>query len=126
MEYRDLFTRLPSIIRLCVFLFVFLITSYLTYDILTKARNKEVSDQGEDTTKAYQDEDGVASDESQKERSVTLTKYFTLASVLAGVIISFSFSINATIASSRNLYVDCWVSSGSWVWDPCWPLYEGS
>lgn len=63
----------------------------------------------------YEDEDGIATEETQKEYSATAPKYLALLSTVIGFIASVISASFTTINRTRNLYVENWLLFGSWV-----------
>lgn len=65
--------------------------------------------------KFYEDEDGIATERSQKEYSATLPNYLLLASSAVGSLIALAGSILNTIRPDQGRFVENWITCGSWV-----------
>lgn len=65
--------------------------------------------------KFYEDEDGIATERSQKEYSASRPSYLLLASSAVGTLIALAGSILTTIRPDQGRFVECWIMFGSWV-----------
>lgn len=65
----------------------------------------------------YEDEDGVATEQSQNQYSSTLPRYVLLASMMVGLSIALGDSVYSSVHSDGGLLVQCWITFGSWVDD---------
>ena len=108
-------TEEPAIVSLVVLLFVFLITFYLVCDSLTRVGGWKNSDGREEGSMLYEDEDGVATEKSQKEHAVAVPRYVVLGSVQVGLLCAFGLSVDASLVSYWGSVVEYWMLVGSWV-----------
>ena len=118
MEGNRSITQIPAIVSLSVFLFVFLVTFCLSYDILTRVSRRQKSDQEINDTSIYEDEDGKATVDSQKQHSAALPTYTVLGGSLVGLLVSLYLSIHNTVTSDQDDVNPLWLIFGSWVRDP--------
>ena len=65
--------------------------------------------------KVYEDEDGVATEASQKEAFATLPRSLLLVSSVVGTLVSIAGSVVSTLRSNEGWYIESWVTVGSWV-----------
>ena len=96
------------------------VTSLIIIFILTLpsvTRNFEFFSHAKDVKigRVYEDEDGSATEETQKEYSTTAPKFIALSSSAAGFIASIVSAVFTSAHSIRNLYVENWLVFGSWV-----------
>ena len=89
-------------------------TLFLRYRKNSSSNNHGVG-RGAQTEKLYEDEDGIATDESQQKYSATISRYFILFVPLAGSLVSLSLSVYSTIYPGHNLFLESWMTFGSWV-----------
>ena len=69
----------------------------------------------DETSKLYEDEDGIATEETQKEYSATVPKSIALWCSLLGFSASMSIAIYSTVHPALDLYVEHWLSFCTWV-----------
>ena len=69
----------------------------------------------DETSKLYEDEDGIATEETQKEYSATLPKSIALLCSLLGFSASMSIAVYSTVHPTLHLYVEHWLTFGTWV-----------
>ena len=79
--------------------------------------NPRKEQQYEDAQGRYEDEDGVATAESQEkfEYSTTLPKVLILASSVIGLLVSIAVAVLSTVHPGRTLFVASWINFGTWV-----------
>ena len=63
----------------------------------------------------YEDEDGIATEESQEQCFVKLPRHLVLASTVLGALMSLASSISSSIHPNEEPIVLDWMTSGSWV-----------
>lgn len=63
----------------------------------------------------YEDEDGVATEESHRKYSATVPLVIALAGCLLGLSVSIASSVISTLLSRKNEMIEGWVTVGSWV-----------
>ena len=78
---------------------------------ISKAR---VSAPGE-ASKLYEDEDGIATEETQKEYTAALPKYLALSLSVLGLSISIATAVYTTVSPTLILYFEHWLSVATWV-----------
>ena len=69
----------------------------------------------DDDRKLYRDEDGVATEETQKKFSAAIPKYIALAGSFAGFSLSAVASIHSTLHSAECMHIESWITSACWV-----------
>ena len=69
----------------------------------------------DDVHKLYEDEDGTATEETQKEFSVALPTYLALSSAIIGFLASVTNAVFTTIDPTVSLYTESWLIFGCWV-----------
>ena len=69
----------------------------------------------EATSKLYEDEDGIATEDTQKEYSAALPKYTALSCSILGFLASIITAVSATVHPTLNLRLELWLSFGIWV-----------
>lgn len=85
--------------------------------LINLGRNSRNSDY--EGYKLYEDEDGIATERSQQEYSAAFPRYLLLASSAMGALITIAGSIFSTVHSNNGLFVECWITFGSWVDGKC-------
>lgn len=63
----------------------------------------------------YEDEDGAATEESQKEYSVIVQRYLILTGAVIGLLLSIAASVLSTVHPGGMLFLENWLAFGSWV-----------
>ena len=63
----------------------------------------------------YQDEDGSATEKSQEEFSTIIPRSIALIASLGGLLVSIAASVLRTTDEGDILFIESWVTSGSWV-----------
>ena len=69
----------------------------------------------DDVHKLYEDEDGTATEETQKEYSVALPTYLALSSAIIGFLASLTNALFTTVFPIVNLCTESWLIFGCWV-----------
>ena len=108
---------LSATVHLIVFLLNFLLTCYVVWDTLTNTRDHTNSNQEESSLRVYEDEDGTATEESQKHHRASKPKWIALCSASLGLSISILVAVlTATLLSSLSTAaIEYWLAFGSWV-----------
>lgn len=70
---------------------------------------------GHSVPSLYEDEDGIATEESQEQCFVKLPRHLVLASTVIGALMSLASSISSSIHPNEEPMVQDWMTSGSWV-----------
>ena len=68
-----------------------------------------------ETSKLYEDEDGTATEETQKIYTAALPKYLALSCAMLGLSASISMAVYTTVHPVLNLCFEYWLSVGTWV-----------
>lgn len=63
----------------------------------------------------YDDEDGTATEETQKDYSATVPKYIAVSTSVIGFVASIVAAAFITVHPTRDLYVENWLLLGCWV-----------
>lgn len=66
-------------------------------------------------SKLYEDEDGIATEETQKGYTATLPKYLALSCSVLGFSASLGLAVFTTVHPKLNQYVENWLSFSTWV-----------
>ena len=62
----------------------------------------------------YEDEDGKATEESQRNFSTTIPRTLALITVIVGFLISLTYSVLATVGVITAANIESWLQTGSW------------
>jgi ABC-type multidrug transport system fused ATPase/permease subunit len=68
-----------------------------------------------DSHQLYEDEDGIATEETERNFSDKIQKSVILISSIAGFLISFALALLATLRPDLSLWPDQWVQLGMWI-----------
>ena len=103
--------RLPEFVSLSSTVFVIVIVAHACGEFQLSAKKE--------AQKLYEDQDGAATEESQKEYSkiIRVTKFCLLATWVTGLVISLSAAILNTLGAKHLLLVD-WSIFAHWVSQP--------
>ena len=63
----------------------------------------------------YVDEDGAATEESQKAFSAVIPRYLILASAVIGLLLSIAAAVLSTVRPSGIFFLESWLLVGGWV-----------
>ena len=112
--------NIPTIACLIVLILTSLLVCYVVYDTVKRAREISKSDGEESVAQVYEDEDGVATEESQKHYSVSISKWITLSSTGAGLFTSVVIALLMSLPSFgfHADTIDYWLALGTWVGNP--------
>ncbi len=107
----------PSAIAgLTAFLLVFCCTVPTFWSLFDRARSKPKSCEFEVEHKLYEDQDGVATEESQKGYSATIPKYIALSSSVTGFLASVAIAAFASVHGETE-HIGHWLVFATWVGD---------
>ena len=109
-------TSLPATVGLTVLIVVFFITIPTALSLYSRVRAKRTEHGYEGIQKLYEDQDGIATEETQKQYSAAVPKYLIFASTISGLLLSIASSVYSTVLPTRNLYTENWLTFGSWVY----------
>ncbi|KAL2038338.1 hypothetical protein N7G274_008987 [Stereocaulon virgatum] len=104
----------PTIAGSITLIVVFILTIPTFLNVLGDVRSKFQAKEYDDGHRPYEDEDGAATEESQKEFSTAIPKYFTLASSIIGFLASATTAVITSVTSIKAIYLKDWLLSGSW------------
>ena len=106
----------PSLVLGVLTLLLIFLISTLTFRRLYKKAIVELrGTASDDTSKLYKDEDGIATEETQKKYSAAVPKSVALLCSLLGFSASMSVAVYSTVYPTLDLYVEHWLSFGTWV-----------
>jgi hypothetical protein len=105
----------PTVAGSITLIVVFILTIPTFLNILGDVRSKFRAKECDDGHRTYEDEDGAATEESQKEHSNAIPKYFTLASSVIGFLASATTAVITSVTSTNAIYLNNWLLFGSWV-----------
>lgn len=105
-----------SIAGLTALILVFFTSIPTFLRIFKRATSKARGNTPNDASKLYQDQDGIATEETQKRYTAALPKYLALSFSVLGLSASLGIAVYATVHPTLNLYVENWLSFGTWVW----------
>ena len=109
------------IISLITFAYLIGLSAFLTFKFHSRSGKVPQNDEGEPLPIAYEDEDGMATAESQKNHQVVFAKWIALPSSLIGLALSVVFTVARAQGRSGQdiesvagwLYLADWVRSYS-------------
>lgn len=107
--------RASSIAGLTVLILVLLTTIPTSIRFFKRTTSKARSNEPNDTSNLYQDEDGIATAETQKAYTATLPTYLALSCSVLGFSASVGIAIYSTAHPTLNPYFEHWLSVGTWV-----------
>ena len=110
----------PSmILSLPVFCLVLCTACYLIYDSVRKIREQRTSAYQELVSWLYEDEDGIATAESQKQQASPVIKWVATSIALSGFFITFSLALLTTLSvvPCWQAILSTWLTFAAWV---CW------
>lgn len=114
------FTSASAVADLVALLVVFLITLPTLLSFYGRVKRKAKGNGNgygyEEVHKLYEDRDGVATEESQREFSAAIPTYIALSGCVVGFLASVVMAVFASIRSTGTLFVEEWLIFGSWVW----------
>lgn len=108
-------TSLQATIGLVVLVLNFFLTVPTIKGLSRRSRSKRATQTLESVHEYYEDEDGTATEQTQKQHSTTIQIYAALASTIVGLAISVTASVLSSIQPSRNLLREHLFTVGSWV-----------
>lgn len=100
------------VLGLVSMMLIFLVTVPTLLSLVEKARSAVRTNGYEAVSKLYEDEDGTATEDTQKGYSVALQKFLIFLGSLLGLAASITIAV---LATPRNPYVEDWLTFGSWV-----------
>lgn len=103
----------PAIASSVALVFTAIVASTAFLNLLVKPRRNS-SNGYDESPNLYEDEDGTATEKSQKEYSATLPRYLLLASSAVGTVIASTGAIFRTLHPDNDLFVESWITFGSW------------
>lgn len=105
----------PAVVGLTALIIVVATTIPTFIHIFHKIRSQQKENGFEELHKLYEDRDGIATEESQKEYSAAIPKYIGLSSSFLGFLASIAAAVIDSIRPAENLFIENWISLGSWV-----------
>ena len=111
----DQYSNPSTIANLTALVLIFSFTTPTLLRIFDRVRSRSKAKGYDDVHKLYEDEDGAATEETQKEFSVALPSYLALSSALIGCLASITNAVITTVPSIASLGVESWLILGSWV-----------
>lgn len=108
---------IPSFVTGAVALGLIACISSLAFPSLSTKLTPRRSNNRDKIHKIYEDEDGVATETSQNEYYTALPRSSLLASSIIGTLASIAGSIFSTLRPNEGLYIEGWLTVGSWVED---------
>ena len=105
----------PAIAGLTALIVLFFLTVPTFLKLFENVRSKLKPTDYEDVHKLYEDEDGAATEESQKEYSAALPKYLVLSSTIIGFLASTATAVITTVMPMTTMYLNNWLLFSSWV-----------
>ena len=108
-------TSVPAIISLTALILDFLLTFPSIYSISRRVYSGRKNIIIESTSKSYEDEDGVATEEAITVYSATIPKYIALASTLTGLVVNIITNVYTVVQPDARLHLEYWFTFGSWV-----------
>ena len=105
----------PSLVFGLIALLLIFLISTPTFLRLYKAIVQLRGAPSDETSKLYEDEDGIATEETQKGYSAAVPKFIALLCSLLGFSASLGIAVYSTVHPTLDLYVEHWLSFGTWV-----------
>ena len=105
----------PAITALTALILVFFITVPTILRLIQGLRSSLKKDGYENVHEFYEDEDGTATAETQKEYSAAIPKYLSLSSSILGLLASLTAAVITTVVPKTIIYLNHWFLFGSWV-----------
>lgn len=106
----------PSAIVGIIALILVFFTSIPTFlRVIKRTTSKARRNPHIETSKFYEDEDGIATEETQKGYNAALPKYLALSFSVLGFLASLGIAIYTTVHPTLNLHFENWLSVGTWV-----------
>ncbi len=104
-----------TIASLTALVLTFSLTIPTLLRIFDRVRSRSKVYTYDDVYKLYEDEDGAATEETQKEFSVALPTYLALSSAIIGFLASVTNAVITTILPILSLCTESWLMFGCWV-----------
>lgn len=104
-----------TIASLTALVLTFSFTTPTLLRIYDRPRSRSKVNGYDDVHRLYEDEDGAATEETQKEFSVALPIYLALSSALIGCLAAVTNAVITTVPPIASLGVESWVILGNWV-----------
>ena len=104
-----------TIASLTALVLTFSFTTPTLLGIYNRPRSRSQVKVYDDVHGLYEDEDGAATEETQKEFSVAIPTYLALSSALIGCLAAVTNAVITTVPRIASLGVESWVILGSWV-----------
>ena len=111
----DQYSTPSTIASLITLVLTFSFTTPTLLRIYDRLRSRSKVNGYDDVHKLYEDEDGAATEETQKEFSAALPTYLALSSALIGCLASIINAVITTVPPIAGLSVESWIVLGSWV-----------
>ena len=111
----DQFSSPSTIASITVLVLTILFTAPTIFRIYARVGSRSKVNGYDDVHKLYEDEDGAATEETQKEFSVALPTYLALSSALIGCLASITNAVITTVPPIDSLGVESWIILGNWV-----------
>lgn len=111
----DQYSTPSTVASLTALVLTFSFTTPTLLRIYDRLRSRSKVNGYDDVHKLYEDEDGAATEETQKEFSAALPTYLALSSALIGCLASIINAVITTVPPIAGLSVESWVISGCWV-----------
>ena len=111
----DQYPSSPRIASLIALVLTILFTTPILLRIFDRVRLRSKAYGYDDVHKLYEDEDGTATEETQKEFSVALPTYLALFSAFIGFLASVTNAVIITAFSIVGLCTEIWLIFGCWV-----------
>ena len=111
----DQYSSPSTIASLTALVLIFSFTTPTLLRIFDRVRSRPKANGYDDVHKLYEDEDGAATEETQKEFSVALPIYLAVSSALIGGLASITNAVITTVLPIVSLGVENWLILGSWV-----------
>lgn len=104
-----------AIVDLTALTLVFLTSIPTFLRVFRRATSKARGNAPGEASKLYEDEDGVATEETQTGYTAVLPKCLVLSGCVLGFIASMGVAVYTTVHPRLGLYFENWLSVGIWV-----------
>ena len=109
-------SSLSAIAGLITLILVFLLTVPTFWAFHNKAKPKAGRIDFDEIDKLYEDRDGIATEETQKNYSAAIPKYISLSGSIIGFLASAIITAYTSNHPAYDTCVDGWLLFGTWVW----------
>ena len=108
-------SNFSAIVALTALILVFFTSLPAFVRVLKRGTLKAMVEVPYETSKLYEDEDGIATEEAQKGYTAAVPKYIALSCSMLGLSASMGIAVHTTVHPMLHLCLENWLSVGTWV-----------